>query len=306
MNASAAALAPVEPHEIEGVPATVRPARRASKLSYMPRWLRVIFTGTAFAYFFGVSTLLGTLFLPALLIWLRRTPKGNALTRRLNHNMRAFSGFMRDMGLIAYWPLELPKQLEGRPFLLIANHPTLIDVVLTMASLPQVSCVVKSAWYRSWIMGSMLRRTTYVPGPGMPGDDEAADGVVPAVKRIEDTLRSGVPVVVFPEGTRSGAEELRRFRRGAIEAAIRAEVPILPLFIGVDQAILMKGQPWYDVPLATAIYQFEWLPTVETAGRELDSRTVTRELAAMYEARFAKLVAHRADVSRRLAAGEQV
>lgn len=295
-----------ESTSLQAAPATVRPARRSSKLAYMPRGLRVFFTGVAFAYFFGVCILLGTLFLPVLLIWLRRTPAGDALTSRLNHNMRAFCGFMRDMGLISYWPIVLPERLEGRPFLLIANHPTLIDVVLTMASLPQVSCVVKSAWYRSWIMGSMLRRTTYVPGPGMPGDDDLTDGVVPAVRRVEEALRAGTSVVVFPEGTRSAATELRRFRRGAIEAAIRAEVPILPLFIGVDQPILMKGQPWYDVPRATAIYDFEWLPIIETAGRELDSRELTREIAVMYEARFAELVAHRAEVSKQLEAGERV
>ncbi len=290
----------------EGEVATVHPLRRASRLAYMPRRLRQAFTFVAFAYFFGVSLLLGTLFLPLLLLWMRRNPEQNLLTHRLNHNMRAFSGFMRDMGLIHYWPMVLPPELEGRPFLLISNHPSLIDVVLTMASLPQVSCVVKSAWYRSLLMGPMLRRTTYVPGPGMPGDEDAPPGEIPAVTRIEQTLRSGVPVVVYPEGTRSAVDSLRRFRRGAIEAAIRAEVPIVPLFIGVDIPMLMKGQPWYDVPRATALYHFEWLPVVETAGRGLDSRALTRQLQAMYEARFARHLAHRESLFAALDAGERV
>ncbi|MGE0787429.1 MAG: lysophospholipid acyltransferase family protein [Sandaracinaceae bacterium] len=284
--------------------ATVYEARRSSRIAYMSRRLRVLFTGTAFLFFFGVSMLLGTLFLPLLLVWMRRDPDHARLTRRLNFNMRAFSGFMRDMGLIAYWPITLPPELEGRPFLLIANHPTLIDVVLTMASLPQVSCVVKAEWYRSWIMGPMLRRTTYVPGPGMPGDEDGDD--IAAIRRIEEALRSGVSVVVFPEGTRSTARQLRRFRRGAIEAAIRAGVPIAPLFIGVDMPILMKGQPWHDVPPATAVYRFEWLPIIETKGRRLDSRALTQELAVAYRERFERHLADRDAIHARLEAGERV
>lgn len=310
MSASAAAVAEPpakERPQVRGVRATEYAPRRTGRLAYMPRRLRQLLTGIAFAYFFGVTILLGTVFLPLILLWIRLSKDPNKLTSRLNHNMRGFAGFMRDMGLIHYWPLVLPPELEGRPFLLVANHPTLIDVVLTMASLPHVSCVVKAAWYRSFIMGPMLRRTLYVPGPGMPGDEDALDGEVPpAVTRMEEALRGGTPVVVFPEGTRSAETSLRRFRRGAIEAAIRAEVPILPLFIGVSPMLLNKERAWHDVPKATALYQFEWLPVIETAGRSLDSKQLTRELAATYQARFAEHLAYKEEIDRALEAGERV
>ncbi|HJL18999.1 MAG TPA: lysophospholipid acyltransferase family protein [Sandaracinaceae bacterium LLY-WYZ-13_1] len=283
----------------ESGPRTAPAARvptRQGRLARMPRWLRIVLTGFAFANFFTATTILG-LFLPLVMLFAPR--KKAVFTRKLNARMRIFGGFARDLGLIDYWPLALPAELEGRAFLLVSNHPSLLDVVLTLSSLPQLSCVAKGGWYGSWLMGPMLRRTDYVPGAGYAGDDEVLDDV-PVVGRIERKLRSGVPMLAFPEGTRSGPRTLRRFRRGAIEAAIRAEVPILPLFIDLNPAFLMKGQPFYHVPPITPVYRFEWLETIETAGRDLDSKQVTRELQARYEARFARQVRDRDALAREL------
>ena len=44
-------------------------------------------------------------------------------------------------------------------------------------------------------------------------------------------LESGHPLLVFQEGTRSLPGRLRRFRRGAVEAAVRAKVSIVALLL---------------------------------------------------------------------------
>lgn len=264
------------------------PPARANRLRTMPRWLRIVLTGFAFAVFFGGTCVLG-LAAGVYYRFRRVRPEDRwRFTQSVNRSLQLFAGFMRDLGLIDYWHPRLPEGFdEGRPFLLVANHPTLIDVVLLLASFPEVSCVVKASWYRSFLMGPMLAKTEYVPGPGY--DDEESD--VPVVRRMEEKLRQGVPVLVFPEGTRSLADELRRFHRGGIEAAVRAGVPILPLFIANDQPFLMKGVPFWRVPKRTCDFVFEWFEPIETAGG--DSREITRELAARYEARFAQLVRER-------------
>lgn len=269
-----------------------------SPLTRMPRWLRIMITASAFAMFFAATSFIGLVLIPLLLLFTRGRDT-RRFTIKLNSSLRIFSGFMRDAGLIAYWPAQLPEGYADRPFLLIANHPSLIDVVLTLASLPMLSCVAKATWYDKIIMGPLLRRTEYVPGPSSEDDDELS-GEHPLVKRLEEKLRSGVPMMVFPEGTRSSATELHRFGRGAIEAAIRAGVPILPMFIELDQPFLMKGQPFYDVPKRTAGYRFEFFEPIETAGRALDSKAVTRELWKKYQARWALLVAHREALARSL------
>lgn len=268
------------------------PPSRKSRLRYMPRWLRIVFTAFAFAVFFGGTSILGIA--AGLYYRFRRVRPEDRwrFTRSLNTSLRLFAGFMRELGLIDYWHPRLPPGWEGRAFVMVANHPTLIDVVLLLGSFPELSCVVKASWYRSFLMGPMLAKTEYVPGPGY--EEAAEDDDLPVVRRMEEKLRQGIPVLVFPEGTRSRANQLRRFRRGGIEAAVRAGVPILPLFIANDHAFLMKGIPFWKVPERTCDFEFEWFEPIETVGR--DSREITRELSALYEARFAQLVELRARV----------
>lgn len=279
---------------LEARPVTIKSAAKlptkSHRLRRMAPWLRVALTGGCFAIFFGGTALIG---LSAVVYYsIVRVPpeKRWAFTTKINRRLATFAGLMRDLGLIDYWPPQPPPGFEGRGYLLVANHPTLIDVVLILASMPEVSCVAKASWYRTWLLGPFLRRTEYVPGPGHDGDE--ADDDAPVVARLEEKLRKGIPVLVFPEGSRSHERSLRRFRRGAIEAAVRAGVPILPLFIGNDMPFLMKGVPFYRVPPETCGFVFEWLEPIET--REVsDSRAITRDLAARYEARFAELVEHR-------------
>lgn len=280
--------------------ATTKPASRevrlTHRLSHMSRGFRVVLTGLAFLMFFSATLFLGLFALPLLLLFRSRLGDRTEFTRKLNSTTKLFSGFMRDAGLISYWPVVLPEGYENRGALVIANHPSLIDVVLTLSSVPELSCVAKAGWVESWLMGPLIRRTEFVPGAGL-STDAGLEGELAVIDRIEEKLRSGVPLLAFPEGTRSARDRLRKFGRGAIEAAIRAEVPILPLFIGLDEPMLMKNQPFYDVPPRTPRYHFEWFEPIETKGRGLDSKQLTKAIAAMYEARFQRFLAERRDAS---------
>ena len=277
-----------EPSDTSTRRASYEPKRKHA-LSRMPRWCRVAMTGWSFFMFGAATLMIGGLALPFMLLFRERFGDRREATYRLNALMRTFAGFLRDTGLISYWSPVLPAGYEGRGALVIANHPSLIDVVLILSSIPGLSCVAKARWAESWLMGPLIGRTEYVPGPGM-STDVGLEGEVAVVDRIEAKLRSGVPMVVFPEGTRSGVANLRKFGRGAVEAAIRAGVPILPLFIGLDERFLMKKQAFYDVPPQTPCYHFEWFEPIETEGKNLDSKRLTKELAARYEARLERFI----------------
>jgi 1-acyl-sn-glycerol-3-phosphate acyltransferase len=113
------------------------------------------------------------------------------------------------------------------------------------------------------------------------------------LERMVVHLRAGNSLFVFPEGSRSFERKLRRFRRGAVEAAIRAEVPIVPMFISVNPPMLMKHQPWHEVPRKGGKYTVEFFPIIHTAGQNLDPREVNRQLRQLYEARHARMMQER-------------
>ncbi|MCW8137849.1 MAG: 1-acyl-sn-glycerol-3-phosphate acyltransferase [Planctomycetota bacterium] len=169
------------------------------------------------------------------------------------------------------------------PFVLVANHPTLLDVVLLLAAYPDVTCVVKAAWFRNPVLGHLLRQAGYLPGPDA-GEEEAA----PVLERMVGALREGTPVLVFPEGTRSPPGGLRRFRVGALEAARRAGVPVVPVVIACSARTLLKGQPWYDVPGGTIGYELGVLGPVRL-GPDDDPRQAARALRARYAERLGVL-----------------
>ncbi|MFW5920307.1 MAG: lysophospholipid acyltransferase family protein, partial [Polyangiales bacterium] len=213
----------------------------------MPRWLRIFFTGLSFVLFFVGGGLLGAVVAPLLLLLGlgRRERQRDRLTRVVNGSYAFFLWWMKLVGLIGYDKLEPPPELEGRSYVLVSNHPTLIDVLYLLNWFPRLTCVVKASWYRVWFFGTLLRGTHYLAGPGVAGDDvassDAADGWgSTALDRMVEHLRAGHPLLVFPEGTRSKAARLRRFKRGPFEAARRAGVPIVPVFIHVDRPMLMK------------------------------------------------------------------
>ena len=273
------------------LPATTPASPPLSPRRGRPRWVRILATAFCFGVFFGGTTVLGVL----ASLWFRvsrgREEDRARFTRKLNQSLMLFAGLIRDLGVIDFWPPRLPPGYEGEAYLLVANHPSLIDVVLVLAAFPELSAVAKASWYRSFLMGPLLRRTHLIPGPGFEGDEEGEDDL-PVVRRMEESLRSGVPVLVFPEGTRSAPDGLRRFRRGGFEAAVRAGVPILPLFIAPDIPFLVKGVPfWATVRSQTCGYEFEWLEPVDPQGKT--ARQIANDLSARYQARFARLLASR-------------
>jgi 1-acyl-sn-glycerol-3-phosphate acyltransferase len=63
-----------------------------------------------------------------------------------------------------------------------------------------------------------------------------------ALRRCEEALRSGEPVVLFPEGTRQSGPVVQPLFEGAVFVAARAGVPIIPVGIGGSEWAMPKGK----------------------------------------------------------------
>lgn len=273
----------------------------------MPKFLRIPLTALAFLGFFSFGCLVGWLALPILAAW----PGSPEVKRRRMEGVicgvyRRFIAILNAVRLIGYARPELPPDYpKSGGYVLIANHPSLIDTLLLMGLTPGLSSVVKPHWYSSWMLRVLMRYAGHIPGTDRSAALESADGAsdmsqepgdgdMPAVvDRMVAHLQAGHPLVIFPEASRSWERKMRRFRRGAVEAAIRAGVPIVPAFISVNPPMLMKHQPWYEVPERRGMFRVEFFPVIETAGRDLDPRRLNRELRAMYEPRFVEMLRER-------------
>lgn len=132
---------------------------------------------------------------------------------------------------------------DSAPAVLVANHPSLLDVTSIISRMPSVCCVVKSSLMNSPLVGRLLRSLGHVAA----GDGSLMAGVS-VLDAVQERLREGFPVLIFPEGTRSPLGGMHRFRRGAFEIAQRAGVPVVPLFLRCEPPALGKGTPVWRHP----------------------------------------------------------
>lgn len=199
---------------------------------------RLAGTGLSFALFGLGGFVLGVAVVPLLMLL-----PGSARSRRhrvrglVRLAFRGFVGFMHVLGVLTY-DLRGFDRL-GRPGqLIVANHPSLIDVVFLLAFVPGADCVVKSALWRNPAMALVVRGAGYVPNH--PTDL--------MIQRAATALEEGQALVMFPEGTRTRPGQPLRFHRGAASVAVRAARAVTPVFIAVDPTTLTKAHPWYRVP----------------------------------------------------------
>jgi 1-acyl-sn-glycerol-3-phosphate acyltransferase len=251
----------------------------------MPRFLRIFLTGLSFFIFFVGSMLLGLVVVPVLFLSAlgNRQRLRDRTTRIIGMGYGTFLFWMRLAGLVGWKRFVVPKELEGRAYVLIANHPTLIDVLYLLHWFPGLTSVAKASWYESIFLGTLLRAMHYLPGP-RPNEGDGLDS--PALERMVEHLRSGHPLTIFPEGTRSKPDRLNRFRRGAFEAAVRARVPLVSIFIRVDPLMLTKETPFWKVPPRRGVWTFELVSIVETS-ESTDAVELHREVSAEFKRRFA-------------------
>lgn len=198
------------------------------------RGIRSILAGFCFGVF-GVGSLV---FGAALVIFLTFWPAQNRRAAAVTVNRalwRMFAGLMILTGLIGVRGRHLKSLRREHGAVIVANHPSLIDVVLLVALIPKPVCVVKSALGQNMWMRRIVHAAHLV-------NDLPPDVLL---HQATDLLNKGYNILIFPQGTRSADRSV--FHRGAARLALAAGVSVRPVHIRVSPPILGKHQPWWAV-----------------------------------------------------------
>ena len=129
--------------------------------------------------------------------------------------------------------------------IIVANHPTLIDVVILFSMLPTADCIVKAAMWDNPATWASVRAAGYIRNDGQP-----AEVIETCVARLSKPCK----LVVFPEGTRSPPGGLAPLSRGAARIAIRSQIPLIPVTIHADPPMLTNATRWYKLPRKRSVY----------------------------------------------------
>jgi 1-acyl-sn-glycerol-3-phosphate acyltransferase len=153
------------------------------------------------------------------------------VTAPVDPDKRVSGRFLRRVGstlvrIFPPWRVRIEGALPEGPFVLAANHRSWLDV-LVLARLPrEMKWVAKEELFRIPWIGWMLRLSGDIPV--RRGNASSGDA---ALDQARAYLARGLPVVFFPEGTRSRDGALRAFKIGAFEVAVDAGVPVVPVVL---------------------------------------------------------------------------
>jgi len=125
----------------------------------------------------------------------------------------------------------------GRPCILASNHASAADIPILFGGLPfQFRVIAKDTLFKIPILGWCMRLAGYISI-----DRGSPTKAMRSLKRAASRLQAGLPVLVFPEGTRNRSGDLQPFHKGAFLLAIESGVPIVPIAIKGSFDILVSG-----------------------------------------------------------------
>jgi len=143
------------------------------------------------------------------------------------------------------------------------NHTSYMDTPVVFASLPfQFRILAKKELWTLPFIGWYLSRSGQ-----LPIDTANPRATLSSLGAAVRTLRDGLSVYVFPEGSRTPHGELQPFLNGAAYLAIRAQVPLVPVaLIGVYDLLPIHTTEFYNSgkPL-----KFVFGTPISTKGRHI-------------------------------------
>src|SRR5580698_9372262 len=163
----------------------------------------------------------------------------------------------------------------GTSCIFMCNHVSILDPPVVLPLLPgRSSVLLKKELMKIPILGLAMRMGKFVPVE-RGHRREAAQASVAAAG---DALRSGLHILVFPEGTRSRDGRLAAFKKGPFFLAQQTQAPIIPIALSGTQTMMRKGSS----AIMPGVARIRLLPAIEPAlygTREELMRAVRKAIA---------------------------
>jgi 1-acyl-sn-glycerol-3-phosphate acyltransferase len=178
---------------------------------------------------------MGVLFPLTFIIWLIVLPFDRQ--RFVIHWLLVYQAIIIS-SLIPIWKIEIEgreKALHGLTYVIIANHQSILDILLINCLRYRFKWISKIENTTVPVLGWYLRMAGYITIDR--GNEESK---VEMLEKSYQCLKSGISIMIFPEGTRSVDRGIGFYKRGAFQLAITAGVPILPVLIDGTTDILPK------------------------------------------------------------------
>jgi 1-acyl-sn-glycerol-3-phosphate acyltransferase len=144
----------------------------------------------------------------------------------------------------------------GRSCIFMSNHVSNLDPPVVLPLLPgRSSVLLKKELMAIPILGRAMRMAKFVPVER----GHRRDAAQASVDAAADALRSGLHILVYPEGTRSRDGRLSTFKKGPFFLAKETQAPIVPIALSGTQTMMHKGSN----AIVPGLARIQLLPAIE-------------------------------------------
>lgn len=164
-----------------------------------------------------------------------------------------------------------------KPAVIICNHQSHLDVMCIMQLSPKIIILTNDWVWNNPYYGLVIHTAEFRP---------VSNGFDRNFPYLQDLVRRGYSIVVFPEGTRTPDGEIGRFHKGAFTLAKALGVDVLPMFIHGLYDVLPK----HDFMLRKGTITLEVGKRVTADSmKDVDDRSIKRSMHRFYVAHYAEM-----------------
>ncbi len=213
-------------------------------------------------FFFGLfSLLMGLVIIPLQKLFLRPASRARKASRAAcSVFFRLFLGGLRLLGTLKMDLGDLAFYRNVKSTLVVANHPSLYDMMILISLFPNADCVVNKSLTKgvlAWVVRGMYTL-----------NDMGYEALVASCRQ---SLADGAVIIIFPEGTRTPRQGAVPYKRGAAHIAHETGADLLPVYIGGnDKYGLGKHDPLFSYN-PTEVYSYYVRPLEEVHAADYAS-----------------------------------
>jgi 1-acyl-sn-glycerol-3-phosphate acyltransferase len=162
-----------------------------------------------------------------------------------DHERKMVHGWLNLQGIVLcrcslLWKIKIEgreKTKKGETYIIISNHQSILDILLITCLRYRLRWISKIENFRIPVLNWSMKMAKYIPiDRGNP------DSKVVMMEESLRSLKQGISIMMFPEGTRSKDGRIMNFKKGAFQMAMKADKPILPIIIdGTGNVLPKKG-----------------------------------------------------------------
>ena len=221
----------------------------------MKKYLRSLAIVYSFAFFGIGSFILGNV----IFCWIRLTCKDSGVRLEkysdcIFFTWKFFISMVERLKIFKVNVKDIERIRGIKNSVIVASHPSFVDVVILMSIIPRTTCYVAEKLTRNPMMKNVVGAFFLPAGQPLGVFEKDAKAI----------LDKGYNILIFPTGTRHKRNEHPKVRKGASLIAIDSKRDIYPVKVTTSEDFLQTNQPFYKAGNEVVQYDIELKEVIKT------------------------------------------